>query len=42
MLSDQDRIFTTGRTGYPGVQHIEDRPQGGRKDFSAVIQRALA
>ena len=38
----QDRIFTTGRTGYPGVQHIEDRPQGGRKDFSAVIERALA
>ena len=37
----QDRIFTTGMTGYPGVAHIADRPQGGAKDFSAVIQRAL-
>jgi hydroxylamine reductase len=37
----QDRIFTTGLVGYPGVAHIADRAKGGRKDFSAVIQRAL-
>jgi len=39
--SYRDRIFTTGLVGYPGVAHIADRPKGGRKDFSAVIQRAL-
>ena len=27
-------------TGYPGVPHIADRPDGGHKDFSAVIERA--
>ena len=37
----QDRIFTTGMTGYPGVPHIADRPRGGAKDFSPVIERAL-
>jgi hydroxylamine reductase len=37
----QDRIFTTGMTGYPGVPHIADRPKGGAKDFSPVIERAL-
>jgi len=26
--------------GYPGVPHIADRPEGGHKDFSAVIERA--
>ena len=36
----RDRIFTTGMTGYPGVPHIADRPDGGHKDFSAVIERA--
>jgi hydroxylamine reductase len=36
----QDRIFTTGMTGYPGVAHISDRPEGGAKDFSEVIERA--
>ena len=35
----RDRIFTTGMTGYPGVPHIADRPEGGHKDFSAVIER---
>ncbi|HPR35223.1 MAG TPA: hydroxylamine reductase, partial [Anaerolineaceae bacterium] len=38
--SYRDRIFTTGMTGYPGVPHIADRPEGGHKDFSAVIERA--
>jgi hydroxylamine reductase len=36
----KDRIFTTGMTGYPGVPHIPDRPEGGTKDFSAVIELA--
>ncbi len=36
----KDRIFTTGPVRYPGVEHIADRPEGGVKDFSAVIKRA--
>ncbi|MCP3951674.1 MAG: hydroxylamine reductase [Desulfobacterales bacterium] len=36
----QDRIFTTGMTGYPDVQHIADRPEGGAKDFSKIIELA--
>ena len=36
----QDRIFTTGMTGYPGVNHIPDRPEGGAKDFSEIIELA--
>jgi hydroxylamine reductase len=36
----QDRIFTTGMTGYPGVKHIPDRPKGGVKDFSEIIELA--
>lgn len=36
----RDRIFTTGPVSYPGVPHIADRPVGGAKDFSAVIERA--
>ena len=40
--SYEDRIFTTGMAGYPGVAHIADRPKGGRKDFSALIARAKA
>ena len=35
------RIFTTGMAGYPGVTHIADRPEGGEKDFSAIIELAL-
>lgn len=35
-----DRLFTTGETGYPGAVHIPDRPEGGSKDFSPVIERA--
>lgn len=37
-----DRIFTTGMVGWPETQHIGERPLGGRKDFSAVIAKALA
>ena len=36
----KERIFTTGMTGYPGVVHIEDRADGGAKDFSKVIELA--
>ncbi|MBF0217527.1 MAG: hydroxylamine reductase [Candidatus Omnitrophica bacterium] len=35
--SYKDRIFTTGMAGYPGVKHIADRKEGGKKDFSEVI-----
>jgi len=36
----QDRIFTTGTTGYPGVTHIPDRAESGTKDFSEIITLA--
>ena len=36
----QNRIFTTGMTGYPGVTHIPDRKEGGTKDFSEIIELA--
>ena len=36
----KDRIDTTGMAGWPGAVHIQDRPQGGRKDFSALIAQA--
>jgi hydroxylamine reductase len=35
-----DRLFTTGVVGYPGAKHIPDRPEGGAKDFSEVIELA--
>ncbi|GAB6887888.1 hydroxylamine reductase [Desulfothermus okinawensis JCM 13304] len=35
-----DRLFTTGVVNYPGATHIDDRPKGGTKDFSKVIERA--
>ncbi|NLF94027.1 MAG: hydroxylamine reductase, partial [Oligosphaeraceae bacterium] len=38
--SYQGRLFTTGETGYPDIPHIADRPQGGHKDFSAIIALA--
>ncbi len=38
--SYKDRIFTTGIVGYPGVKHIPNRPEGGRKDFSEIIELA--
>ncbi len=38
--SYRDRIFTTNAAGYPGISHIPDRPEGGSKDFSSVIERA--
>ncbi|OPZ76134.1 MAG: Hydroxylamine reductase [Actinobacteria bacterium ADurb.Bin444] len=35
-----DRLFTTGVVNYPGAQHVADRPAGGAKDFSPLIERA--
>jgi len=35
-----DRLFTTGPVNYPGAVHVPDRPEGGSKDFSALIERA--
>lgn len=35
-----DKMFTTGAVGYEGVFHIPDRPEGGQKDFSAIIEMA--
>ncbi|MDY7080098.1 MAG: hydroxylamine reductase [Chloroflexota bacterium] len=39
--SYKDRIFTTGMAGWPGVQHIPDRADGGQKDLRPVIAKAL-
>lgn len=38
--SYKDRIYTTGASGLAGSQHIGPRPEGGMKDFSAVIEHA--
>ncbi|WP_089759014.1 hydroxylamine reductase [Halarsenatibacter silvermanii] len=38
--SYKDRIYTTGVAGFEGVSHIEDRPEGGSKDFTPVIEAA--
>jgi len=36
----ENRIFTTGTAGYPGVKHIPNRVNGKAKDFSGVISLA--
>jgi hydroxylamine reductase len=36
----QNRIFTTGTAGFPGVKHIPDRKNGKAKDFSEIIKLA--
>lgn len=35
-----DRVYTTGAAGHPGFKHIGDRVNGGKKDFSALIEHA--
>lgn len=35
-----DRIFTTAMVAYPGLRHIGE--ENGKKDFSPVIEKALA
>jgi hydroxylamine reductase len=37
-----DRLFTTGPVSWPGAQHIADVPEGQQKDFTPVIEKALA
>jgi len=34
------KVYTTGAAGYPGSKHIADRVEGGRKDFSEIIELA--
>ena len=36
----RNRMFTTGVTGYPGVKHIPEAPDGKAKDFSEIIELA--
>lgn len=38
--SYKSRVFTTGAAGWPGVKHIDDRINGGSKDFSEIIECA--
>ncbi|MGE5789175.1 MAG: hydroxylamine reductase [Myxococcales bacterium] len=38
--SYQQRIFTTGVAGYPGVPHLSTRLPNGQKDFSRLIELA--
>jgi len=35
-----DRLFTTGVVGFVGANHIPERAEGGKKDFSAIIETA--
>jgi hydroxylamine reductase len=35
-----DKLFTTGATGLTGFRHIPNRLEGGRKDFSEIINLA--
>lgn len=38
--SYQERMYTTGMAGYPGVTYIGDREGRSAKDFSAIIKQA--
>jgi len=38
--SYKERVYTTNASGFSGVPHIEDRLQGGTKDFSVIIEHA--
>jgi len=35
-----DKVYTTGAAGFTGFKHIANRPEGGSKDFSQVIEHA--
>lgn len=35
-----DRLFTTGVVGFVDAKHIPERAAGGKKDFSAIIEKA--
>jgi len=36
----KDRVFTTGVVSYPGIKHIQERVNGGAKDFSNIVALA--
>jgi hydroxylamine reductase len=36
----KDKLFTTGPVGFEGLPHIPDRAEGGKKDFSTIIEMA--
>ncbi len=38
--SYSNRIYTTGSAGYPGFKHVPGRVEGGKKDFSEIIEHA--
>ncbi len=38
--SYKHRVYTTGASGFEGCIHIPDRPAGGHKDFSKIIENA--
>jgi hydroxylamine reductase len=38
--SYSDKVYTTGAAGFTGFNHIADRPKGGQKDFSQIIEHA--
>ncbi len=35
-----DKVYTTGSSGFTDSNHIAERPAGGRKDFSEIIEHA--
>lgn len=35
-----ERMYTTNSAGYPGAKHIPARKEGGKKDFSELIEKA--
>jgi hydroxylamine reductase len=35
-----DKVYTTGAAGFSGFKHISERPAGGQKDFSLIIEHA--
>ena len=39
-METKDKIFTSGAVGFAGLNHIPDRPEGGHKDFSKIIELA--
>ncbi len=38
--SYKERVYTTGVVGFDGLKHIVARQEGGKKDFSEVIEHA--
>ncbi len=35
-----ERMYTTNSAGYPGAKHLPARKEGGKKDFSELIEKA--